>query len=366
MYSNYYFFDKVTAPIVPQFGSKLTMLFQGNAKLVEIFITASHIGQRLDNFLIRELRGVPKSLIYRLLRQKKICVNGQRVKPSHRVNIDQKITLPNLRCHAKAPMKAMQAFYSDLSRRIIEENPHYLVLNKPADLACHGGSGLSASVIDIFRTYKTDLHLVHRLDKGTSGCLVLAKNRRTLLALQAELRLHTWHKYYVCIVQGIWPKQIQKIELPLKRTVLPHGERRVFVDEASGKPAKTWVRRIACDGKYSVLAVKILTGRTHQIRVHCAHLGYPIVGDDKYGIRRKNIAKERQIISCYDVAEATDSHIQKSKQTTLPQLERRRLYLHAAELILGTEAISYEAQLDQIFSKLCPNVTIDTRVSRYF
>lgn len=293
---------------------------QENKENQGLWVSDKHEGQRIDNYLIRELTGAPKSLIYRLLRKKFIKVNRKRIKPEYRVQAGDHIWLPNsLRTTDKAPIENMAKYYANLAKSIVSDTADFVILNKPAGLACHGGSGVSASVIDIMRTQYPDLQLAHRLDKETSGCLALPKKRAALLQLNRAIQEKLVDKYYLCIVEGVWPKHKQKITLPLRKLELANGDRRVVVDSNDGKPATTLVRRIACDKEYSLLAIKLITGRTHQIRVHCAANGHPIVGDQKYG---ENKGADR-------------------------------LYLHAVQLGLSKDDLLFKADPDRTFSEFC-------------
>ena len=298
-------------------------------------VTDEYDGQRIDNYLIRTLKGVPKSLIYRLLRQKKIKLNSKRVKPDHRLKARDELRLPTtLRLADKAPQGRMTQYYPKLCHAIVTETEDYIVLNKPAGLACHGGSGISASVIDIMRSHHPALQLAHRLDRETSGCLMLPKHRQALLVLNQQIAAREIDKYYLCVVQGVWPKRLQKITLPLRKLALANGDRRVIVDEEAGKSATTLVQRIACNRTHSLLAIKLITGRTHQIRVHCAASGHPILGDEKYS--KNNQAK--------------------------------RLYLHAVQLVLKESSQCFTAELDETFKAFCEEqqFEVDLNATCYF
>ncbi len=254
--------------------------------VVVIEIDASQSGQRLDNFLVKHLDGIPRTRIYRIIRKGEVRVNGGRRKPEYKLVAGDAIRIPPLRIEASAtPVKHPgKSQLERLQQAILFENRNLLVIDKPAGLAVHAGSGVDYGVIDILRAMRPDeaLELVHRLDRDTSGCLMLARNRAALLALQQQLQQGGIGKNYRAVVSGRWPPEQTEINRPLRRYHLPNGERRVCVDQ-QGKPAVTRVEVLAGGADYSELRVEILTGRTHQIRVHCQSAGHPIAGDDKYG-----------------------------------------------------------------------------------
>jgi 23S rRNA pseudouridine955/2504/2580 synthase len=249
-------------------------------------------GQRIDNFLARVLKDVPRSLIYRILRTGEVRINGGRARPEHRLSAGDRVRLPPL--HRKqqregpAPSKSLREL---LGSAVIFEDRDLIVINKPAGVAVHGGSGLSFGVIEALRAMHPqlkELELVHRLDRETSGCLLVAKRRAVLRELHATLREREMEKRYLALVCGRWPYGEKTIDLPLKTNLKQGGERVVKV-HAAGQHAVTRfapVRRFA--KLASLLEIAIGTGRTHQIRVHAAHAGYPIAGDEKYGDRDKD------------------------------------------------------------------------------
>ena len=245
-------------------------------------IDAAQSGQRLDNFLVKQLDGIPRTRIYRIIRKGEVRVNGGRRKPEYKLETGDAIRIPPLRIEstAEASRRPAAAQIERLQQAVLFENPHLLVIDKPAGLAVHAGSGVDYGVIDILRAARPGetLELVHRLDRDTSGCLMLARNRAALLALQQG----GIGKNYRAVVRGRWPREQTEINRPLRRYHLPNGERRVRVDP-QGKAALTRIEVLASGAEYSELRVEILTGRTHQIRVHCQSAGHPIAGDDKYG-----------------------------------------------------------------------------------
>jgi 23S rRNA pseudouridine955/2504/2580 synthase len=245
-------------------------------------VEAEAAGQRLDNYLTRRLKGVPKSHIYRILRSGEVRINSRRVGPEYRMQEGDRLRLPPLRTARRAPAAAP---LSRLKAPVLYEDDVLLVIDKPAGVAVHGGSGVSRGVIEQLRLERPEcrfLELVHRLDRETSGVLLLAKRRPALIALHQQLREGQVEKHYLVLVKGDWRDDKRNVRLPLHKYVLASGERRVGVGR-DGLPAHTVFRLRDRGGGYSLLEAELKTGRTHQIRVHLAHLGYPIAGDDKYG-----------------------------------------------------------------------------------
>jgi 23S rRNA pseudouridine955/2504/2580 synthase len=242
--------------------------------------------QRIDNFLMKHLKGVPKSHIYRLLRSGQVRVNGKRIKQNFRLSVGDEVRIPPVRTSQTAtPGKLSDQQKQRLNDAILYEDKRLLVINKPSGIAVHGGSGISLGVIEQLRLLRPDekgLELVHRLDRATSGLLMIAKRRsalRTLHTLQRENRIR---KSYLALVAGDWPGNRMRVDAPLKKNLLRGGERIVTVDE-EGKPASTLFRIKEQFRDCMLVEAELLTGRTHQIRVHAAHLGTPIIGDEKYG-----------------------------------------------------------------------------------
>ena len=253
--------------------------------------------QRVDNYLTRLLKGVPKSHIYRILRSGEVRVNSGRVGPEHRLQVGDRLRLPPVRTAVRpATADAARPVIPRLAGRIIHEDDALLAIDKPAGMAVHGGSGVSVGVIEQLRLERPAarvLELVHRLDRETSGVLLVAKKRSALTGLHAQLREGRTHKFYLALVSGRWRNARQSVSLALHKYVLQSGERRVRV-QAEGQAAHTIFRLERAFAEYSLLEAELKTGRTHQIRVHLAHLGFPIAGDDKYGDfdLNKKLAKE--------------------------------------------------------------------------
>jgi 23S rRNA pseudouridine955/2504/2580 synthase len=242
-------------------------------------------GQRIDNFLLGQLKGVPRTLVYRLLRTGQVRVDGHRCKADQRLQAGQQVRIPPIReAAAGAPMAASSSLLESLQARIIAEDERTLVLDKPSGLASHGGSGISYGAIEAMRQARPQqtLELVHRLDRDTSGLLVLAKKRATLLHLQTELREGNADKRYLALLLGRMEQNKVDVNAPLRKQVLSGGERMVRV-ASDGKPSLSHFKVIERFGQTTLVEIRIDTGRTHQIRVHAAHIGHPVAGDDKYG-----------------------------------------------------------------------------------
>jgi 23S rRNA pseudouridine955/2504/2580 synthase len=266
-------------------------------------------GQRIDNYLVALLKGVPKSLVYRLLRTGQVRVNGGRIKPDYRLQAGDTVRIPPVQVRERREPSGPKA--TELGEQLLEsilfEDQDFLILNKPAGLAVHAGSGLSFGLIELLRLqprYAT-VELAHRLDRETSGCLMLARNRETLRQLQQLLQAHTIEKTYFALLRGRLPAKPMVVDSALSKNRLRGGERMVALDD-EGKTARTTIKMLKHFKDASFAAVQIETGRTHQIRVHCASVDHPLAGDDKYGDREFN--------------------------RRMKQLGLRRLFLHAAEL----------------------------------
>jgi 23S rRNA pseudouridine955/2504/2580 synthase len=277
-----------------------------------IDITDEFAGQRIDNFLMRQLKGAPKSYVYRILRKGEVRVNKGRIKAHYKLNAGDSVRIPPVRLRP-SPVgegKVSESLKILLDQAIIYEDDRLLVVNKPSGLAVHGGSGVRAGVIEILRQIRPaekHLELVHRLDRDTSGCLMISKRRSTLRTLHELIRESRVDKRYLALVSGSWRKGVQIVDMPLKKNTLQGGERVVRVDP-EGKPSRTRFKRLQRYAGATLVEAELLTGRTHQIRVHSAWLGSPILGDQKYG----------------------DSSINRE----MAKLGLRRLFLHACKVSL--------------------------------
>jgi len=257
-------------------------------------IDAEQAGQRIDNFLRRELPGLPKSRLYRVLRKGEVRVNGGRVRADYRLCEGDEVRIPPARISA-GPGEAAPHRLAEIERSILFEDKRVIVINKPSGVAAHGGSGVSHGAIELLRALRPelrDLSLVHRLDRETSGCLVLAKRRSALRELHEKFRDEAVQKNYLALVVGDWQLGDRLIDAPLLTEHRKKGERHVVVSSA-GKPAKTRIRLSRSYGDWSLVQCQPLTGRTHQIRVHALHVGHPVAGDDRYGDADANAAATR-------------------------------------------------------------------------
>ncbi|HSD74605.1 MAG TPA: RluA family pseudouridine synthase [Steroidobacteraceae bacterium] len=267
-----------------------------SSRVRQVEVTAAQAGQRIDNFLLRQFKSVPRSRVYRLLRRGEVRVNGRRARPDYRLAQGDRLRLPPVRTGAPAvEARVPDALIERLRRAIVHEDADLLVINKPAGLAVHGGSGLSFGVIEALRAARPDesLELVHRLDRETSGCLLVARRRSALRTLHDLLREGAVEKRYLALVAGHWTLGHKRIDVPLKTRQLQGGER-VVKPHAAGKSSATDFRPVQFFGKRATLLEATLeTGRTHQIRVHAAYAGHPVAGDDKYGDRDCNESLRR-------------------------------------------------------------------------
>lgn len=266
-------------------------------------------GQRIDNFLARQLKGVPKSHLYRILRSGEVRVNSKRVAATCRLALGDVVRIPPVRTAVPTANLAAGAV-SRFDGKVVFEDDALLVIDKPAGMAVHGGSGISRGVIEQLRLERPQarfLELVHRLDRETSGILLLAKKRSALVAMHAAMRGNAMEKRYLMLVCGDWKDQKRRVRLPLKKYTLESGERRVGV-ESDGQPSETIFHLRQRYGEFTLLEAELITGRTHQLRVQLSHLGFPIAGDDKYGDYAVNKALQKRGL--------------------------KRMFLHAAETVI--------------------------------
>jgi 23S rRNA pseudouridine955/2504/2580 synthase len=248
-----------------------------------VVVDEGRAAQRVDNFLLRELKGVPRSHVYRLLRGGEVRVNSRRVDATYRLQTGDRIRIPPVRMSG-APSRRPPVL-RDPGFRVVFEDDALLVIDKPSGVAVHGGSGVSFGVIEQLRAARPEsrfLELAHRLDRETSGLLMLATKRSALVAMHAALREGRVVKRYLALVRGAWTGAERTVELPLRKRVTPSGARHVSVGEG-GQSSRTDFRLVERCGEFSLVEATLATGRTHQIRVHLAHVGFPIAGDDRYG-----------------------------------------------------------------------------------
>lgn len=252
-------------------------------------ISDDQAGQRLDNFLLATLKGAPKSLIYRIIRKGEVRVNKKRTKPLYKLQAEDLVRVPPVTLgDTEAPPAPSRGLEATLRDRVLWDDDAFMAIDKPSGLAVHGGSGIHLGLIEslrqIYPQYRF-MELVHRLDRDTSGCILIAKKRSALRQLHAMLREKKLDKGYLCAVHGIWPKATTAVDAPLRKDVLQSGERMVKVAD-DGKRSDTRFRVLSVHGKgpsgCSIVAAFPKTGRTHQIRVHTRYAGHVIMGDDKY------------------------------------------------------------------------------------
>jgi len=294
-------------------------------------VCSEYAGQRLDNFLLARIKGAPKSLIYRIIRKGEVRVNKGRTKPDYKLKAGDVVRIPpvSVKEQAEAP-KVSQALTTVIEQAILFEDEHMMAVNKPKGLAVHGGSGINLGLIEVLRQLRPKakrLELVHRLDRDTSGVILVAKKRSVLVAFHTMLQKKSgMQKRYLALVYGNWPKHLKEVKAPLLKNELKSGERVVKVAQ-EGKPCHTRYGLERRFEGYTLVNAEPVTGRTHQIRVHCQFSGHSIVGDDKY---------------------ATDEQLKSSKAAGA-----RRLFLHAHSLRFihpsTGEKMTLTAEVDEDF-----------------
>ncbi len=275
-------------------------------------------GQRLDNFLLNRLKGVPKTLIYRIIRKGEVRINSKRAKPESKLQIKDVVRVPPLRLPTPEDKgRPGEQLEKRLLDSILFEDDQLMVLNKLAGLPVHGGTGVKLGLIEALRALRPELpalELVHRLDKGTSGCIVLAKSGKARKGLTSAFREREVEKVYHALVAGKWPKQISRVDASLNRQAARGGERKVEISE-DGKEAQTDFRILKQFPSAALVEARPLTGRTHQIRVHAAMVGCPLIGDEKYNSAASNSTFARMGIKrlCLHAAEVAFPHPQTGK-----------------------------------------------------
>ena len=287
-------------------------------------VTRDDSGMRLDNFLLRTFRDVPKSRVYRIIRSGEVRINRGRAKPGTRLTEADEIRLPPVRQRDRpGPGRPPDALLKRVERALIAETDDYLVFNKPPGLAVHAGTGLRFGLIEVLRALRPGefVELVHRLDRQTSGCLLVARSRAALDGLRAALNDVSSSKRYLALVDGRWRHGAVEVDAPLSRDNERSGERMVEVDPRSGRTSLSWFEPKTAFTDATLMSVAIRTGRTHQIRVHAAYKGHPVVGDDKYGAN--------------------------TAATRWRERGLRRMFLHAAELQIDYDGrrLAFEADL---------------------
>ncbi|TXL15005.1 23S rRNA pseudouridine(955/2504/2580) synthase [Methylococcaceae bacterium HT3] len=266
-------------------------------KVHYIEITDAHEGQRLDNFLMKMLKGVPKSRIYRIIRKGEVRINKGRCDAKRKLILGDLVRIPPIRVAEEKELISAPAYLTScLKRDVIFEDNAILVINKPSGFAVHGGSGISTGVIEALRELRPESHfleLVHRLDRDTSGCLIFAKKRSALRTLHEYFRGDGVKKSYLALLDGRWEKKKLIVDQPLLKNVSQGGQRMVKIS-SSGKPSKTLFKQLALYQGATLVEASPYTGRTHQIRVHAAWLGHAIIGDERYGKTEINKAFKRR------------------------------------------------------------------------
>ncbi|WNC70855.1 23S rRNA pseudouridine(955/2504/2580) synthase RluC [Thalassotalea psychrophila] len=333
---------KPQTPNSPNSAPKNTAENEDRPKVRFVTIDEESDGQRIDNFLLKTLKGVPKSMIYRLLRKGEVRVNKKRKKPEYKLQIEDVIRIAPIRVSEESnPVSTQLKKVSSLENHILFEDDCLIVINKPTGMAVHGGSGLSFGLIEALRALRPEarmLELVHRLDRDTSGCLMIAKKRSTLRALHEQLREKSVQKFYHALVKGHWSTKLTRATQGLRKNDLKSGERVVVVDNINGKESETRFKVLKHYEGATLVRAFPVTGRTHQIRVHCKVSGHPIACDDKYGSEGFSAQMNKQGL--------------------------KRLFLHAASLEFthpkSGERVKFEAPYDNALTAILKKQTFKT------
>ena len=297
----------------------------------KIIINENISGQRLDNFLLNQLKGVPKSKVYSIIRKGEIRINSKRKKPSYKLVIGDEVRVPPIKTSSKESQFVPTNVIALLRDSVVEENDDYIALDKPEGIASHGGSGISIGVIETIRNFGKsyrDAKLVHRLDKDTSGCQVIAKNNKFLRNCNKLISERKVKKTYQAIVHGNWIHKDGIYEINIEKNMLIGKERMVRISDG-GKIAKTFFKVIESSKHFSLIQCELITGRTHQLRVHLSELGFPIVGDKKYGIKENKFP-------------TSSGH-------------KKRMYLHAKSFISEDLNIHINVKPPKEFKKILKN-----------
>ncbi|MAH76566.1 MAG: 23S rRNA pseudouridine(955/2504/2580) synthase [Gammaproteobacteria bacterium] len=297
----------------------------------KIIIDENISGQRLDNFLMNQLKGVPKSKVYSIIRKGEIRINSKRKKPSYKLINGDELRIPPIKVSKRENQFVSTNVIALIKDAIVEENDDYIALNKPVGIASHGGSGISIGVIETIRNFGKayrDTKLVHRLDKDTSGCQIIAKNNKFLRRCNKLILERKIKKTYQSIVHGNWSHKDGIYEINIEKNMLIGKERMVRISDG-GKIAKTFFKAIESSKHFSLIQCELITGRTHQLRVHLSDLGFPIVGDKKYGIKENKLPKDLDY--------------------------KKRMYLHANSFISKDLNIHLNVKPPEEFKKILKN-----------
>ncbi|TVS12300.1 MAG: RluA family pseudouridine synthase [Wenzhouxiangella sp.] len=254
---------------------------KAGSRVRHVVVPEDRSGQRLDNFLVGHLSGVPRSLVYRLVRTGQVRVNGGRAKPMKKLRGGDEVRIPPVAIRPEDQTSVPDELVEHIKSRIIEQNEDFIVIDKPSGLAMHGGSGISLGLMNVLARINEDWRPVHRLDRPTSGLLILGGRHRSLVALQRELAGRRVDKRYLALMTGVLPEALVTVDRPLKKIRDGSGQHRVVVDE-TGQSALTRFRVLERLPGHTYVEAEIETGRTHQIRAHAAALGYPLAGDERY------------------------------------------------------------------------------------